>query len=341
MHVEPTQGRSVPLPLIVVPVVLIGTGVVTGLGGTALSVKGAYNIKRANGRVRRAGLHYSEERATLEAHEVRTNDSLKALGARQEDAYHVVVERMVDFLRLYEKLVSESEKLLADGLESATDQVTLGDGLGQDAIAWMRGMAGAVVAGVGINAGLTTVVTSFATASTGTAISTLSGAAATNATAAFFGGGSIAAGGGGMAVGAAALNFVTIGPAILVTGFVVAGQGEKAKTKASEDEAAVNIAIAEMHETKAKFDAVITRADELGTLLDQLVRRATSALDLLESEAFEPSQHAARFQRALTLTMAVRDIAATSVVDESGDLSEDAATFKLRYRSLIKEIEDV
>ena len=44
---------------------------------------------------------------------------------------------------------------------------------------------------------------------------------ATNATLAFLGGGSLATGGAGMATGAAALNFVTIGPAILVSGFVV------------------------------------------------------------------------------------------------------------------------
>ena len=40
--------------------------------------------------------------------------------------------------------------------------------LGQDAIAWMRGIAGSAVAGVGINVGLTSAVTAFASASTGT-----------------------------------------------------------------------------------------------------------------------------------------------------------------------------
>lgn len=205
----------------------------------------------------------------------------------------------------------------------------------------MRGIVGSAVTGVGVNAGITTAVTTFAAASTGTAISTLSGAAATNATYAFLGGGSLAAGGGGMAVGAAALNFVMIGPAILVSGYVVAGQGEKAKTKARENEAAVNVAIAEAQETKAKFDGIIARADELETLLDQLVLRATSALDLLESEPFEPTHHAAPFQQALTLTMAVRDVASTEVVDESGDLNEETATSKVRYRPLIKETEDV
>ena len=49
------------------------------------------------------------------------------------------------------------------------------------------------------------VATTFGTASTGTAISALSGAAATNAALAWLGGGALAAGGGGMAAGHALL----------------------------------------------------------------------------------------------------------------------------------------
>ena len=58
------------------------------------------------------------------------------------------------------------------------------------------GLAAAALTGV--PHAVTWGVTTFATASTGTAISSLSGAAATNATLAWLGGGSIAAGGGGM-----------------------------------------------------------------------------------------------------------------------------------------------
>ena len=49
------------------------------------------------------------------------------------------------------------------------------------------------------------VATTFGTASTGTAISALSGAAATNAALAWLGGGALAVGGGGMAAGNAFL----------------------------------------------------------------------------------------------------------------------------------------
>ncbi len=71
-----------------------------------------------------------------------------------------------------------------------------------------------------------------ACASTGTAIASLSGAAATNATLAFFGGGSLAAGGFGIAGGAAVLGGIVAGPALLVLGFVAGHAADKELDKA-------------------------------------------------------------------------------------------------------------
>ena len=61
------------------------------------------------------------------------------------------------------------------------------------------------------------IATTFGVASTGTAISALSGAAATNAALAWLGGGALAAGGGGMAAGSAFLALA--GP----VGWAIAG----------------------------------------------------------------------------------------------------------------------
>lgn len=85
--------------------------------------------------------------------------------------------------------------------------------------------AGAGAAGVGVGMAVVTmgptvamgVATTFGVASTGTAISTLSGAAATNAALAWLGGGALAAGGGGMAAGEAFLTLA--GP----VGWAIAG----------------------------------------------------------------------------------------------------------------------
>ena len=83
-------------------------------------------------------------------------------------------------------------------------------------------IVGSGIAGVGAGAllswGTYGGVMALGTASTGTAIGTLSGAAATNATLAWLGGGAIAAGGGGMALGTIVLGGILAGPALMVAG---------------------------------------------------------------------------------------------------------------------------
>ena len=71
-------------------------------------------------------------------------------------------------------------------------------------------------------------------ASTGTAISTLSGVAATNATLAAIGGGSLAAGGGGVAAGTAILGAATLGVGLLVGGVIFSFTGGHLSNKADE-----------------------------------------------------------------------------------------------------------
>lgn len=74
----------------------------------------------------------------------------------------------------------------------------------------------------------------FGTASTGTAISALSGAAATNATLAALGGGSLAAGGGGIALGTTILGAATLGVGLLVGGVIFSCTGSKLSSKAEK-----------------------------------------------------------------------------------------------------------
>ena len=140
-----------------------------------------------------------------------------------------------------------------------------------------------------------------------------------------------------MALGATALNFVTIGPALLVGGLVVKGQGTKASTQARQFEAQIAVAIAELDETDACLEGVNARAAELGGLLHELTVRATEALDILEAEPFDPPAHAERFQQAMTLVMAVRDVAASQVVDSGGKINQRSGDLIIRYRPLARE----
>lgn len=84
-------------------------------------------------------------------------------------------------------------------------------------------IASGIGTGLGIFAGWGTLaaISAWGTAGTGTAIASLSGAAATNATLAFLGGGSVAAGGGGIALGSAILTGGIALVAIAGTGAVM------------------------------------------------------------------------------------------------------------------------
>jgi hypothetical protein len=329
-----TEGEIVPL---FIPVILIGVGVATGGSGAALFGKGARDFKRSIDQRKETNQGFERRRAQTEGALAATNAALKALGDQQRQALVDVVVRMGDFLRRHERQVRESERLLVEGIDATMTEVPGLRGLDIDAVAWIGGTLGSAAAGAGAGAGITAAASSFGVASTGAAISGLTGAAAESATLALLGGGSLASGGGGMALGATALNCVTIGPALLVGGLVAKSQGTKAMTRAREFEAEVAVAIAELDETTIRLKGVDARAAELRELLADLTIRALEALEFLDSESFDPPRHAARFQRAMTLVMAVRDVAATPIADIEGRLDERSANLTIRYRPLSEE----
>jgi len=324
-----------PLPLI-----LIGIGAAAGGGGLGLGGWGATNLVKAKKRLAQAETEYEAKRGVAEQAVEHSNDQLKALGEQQRVALTEVVLRMGDFLRRHEKQVRESERLLVDGIDAALQGIPGLRKLEMDAVAWIGGVIGSAATSAGVSSGVTAAVTAYATASTGTAISSLSGAAATNATLAFLGGGTIAEGAGGMALGATVLNVLAIGPALLVGGSMVKRQGSKALTHARNVEADVNVAMAELDQTMTKLNGIDQRTSELGTLLDELRSRGVAALDLLESEPFEPHAHAERFQRAMNLVMAVRDVAVTPVLDADGELTEVSGNLTIKYRSMTEDAQD-
>lgn len=118
--------------------------------------------------------------------------------------------------------------------------------------------AGASVVTMGPTAAMW-VATTFGTASTGTAISTLSGAAATNAALAWLGGGTLAAGGGGMSAGSAFLAMAgpigwSIAGATLLTSIVLFANK---RSKINKDKNAEIEAVKENTQKVKKIEAQI------------------------------------------------------------------------------------
>lgn len=114
-----------------------------------------------------------------------------------------------------------------------------------------------------------------ATASTGTAIASLSGVAATNATLAWFGGGSLAAGGLGIAGGTAVLGGVVAAPVLAVAGMVMASKARENLANARKNYSQAKLAAEEMDSAASKVDAINNVAEEFIYLLQELDKKMT------------------------------------------------------------------
>lgn len=319
------------LPLI--PVVLgVGSGIAAA-GGVAAGAVGGRQIKRAQSRMRRSQADYEARFSTHLERVDETNDRLLRLGDAQARAQADVVSRMAAFLKRHEKQVRTSDLPIVDGVNGSPTPVEAMAKLDPDVATWVGGAIGSVAVSVATPTAIRIAIVQFASASTGTAISALHGVAATNATLAALGGGALAAGGGGMALGATMLNVATVGPGILAAGLMVKNRGTKARTEADAHHTELAIAAAELDEHEELLRAVRSRADELHQTLSRLIIEAVAALDDLESEPFDLSQHGELLQTALLLTVSVRNVARASITDEDGNLNKATAALILKFRS--------
>ncbi|WP_234711542.1 hypothetical protein [Mycolicibacterium llatzerense] len=132
--------------------------------------------------------------------------------------------------------------------------------------------AGAAVASVAPTAAIW-VATTFGTASTGTAISTLSGAVATKAALAWLGGGTVAAGGGGTAAGSALLALA--GP----IGWTVAGASLLASIAVFAKQKSDNREAQQAALTAVKQNTALIKGLEAS--IDDLLERTVSIRELL------------------------------------------------------------
>lgn len=139
----------------------------------------------------------------------------------------------------------------------------------------------------------------FASASTGTAISALSGAAATNATLAWFGGGSLAAGGLGMSVGAAVLGGLVAAPVLAVGGFLLAAKAEKNLAEARKNRAEARRAAAEMDAPTSMVRRIGEVAEAYATVIREVDHRMTAAVDDLDALIQHRHQTASWWRRLL------------------------------------------
>lgn len=157
---------------------------------------------------------YTRNQAVFSGLESAVNDKLNELGLLVTQSFKSVkrARQLIGQARL-SPFSESANQVLPEGGIAALTPITKVDNLVADYSMSMSAVGGAGIGAASV-AGAWSLVGLIGTASTGTAITTLSGAAATNATLAWFGGGALAAGGAGMAGGAMVIGGIVLAPAI-------------------------------------------------------------------------------------------------------------------------------
>lgn len=249
-----------PLPFIIGAVAAVAgvTGVGSGISG-AVKMKGAKDSMDAAEFLHKRNMEKFEEKSDS------TNKKMDILGKleleilKEFEIFSDTIEKIQNRpqFKEYRKNGVTLPKYDREELKS----VSVGAGV------LLGGLGGAAVGTAGgfAAAGATaSAVMALGTASTGTAIASLSGVAATNATLAALGGGALTAGGGGMALGSAVLGGATLGIGLLVGGIIFNSTGGKLSEKASE-------AFDEVMKEKKTIDTICNYLEELENAADKYV----------------------------------------------------------------------
>lgn len=196
----------------------------------------------------------------------------------------------------------------------------------------LGGTASGAVAGALTAFGAYSGVMALGAASTGTAIATLSGAAATNATLAFLGGGSLAAGGLGMAGGMAVLGGLVAAPALAVLGLFMGSSASKNLDNARSNLSEAKKFREEMETAATLCNGIRRRSymfERLLIRLDSLLHDANNgmrqAINTYGTDYRRFSDSAKKVTAsAASLAKAVKTILDTPILTEDGKLTPES-----------------
>ncbi|MFS0517172.1 hypothetical protein ACEYW6_20985 [Nostoc sp. UIC 10607] len=246
------------------------------------------------------------------------------------------ISNFIAFIERIGQRASQNNLDILTGLDISTQQIQEYKTEVIKAEQWVKGGVSAAVAASAAGSGAITLARTVGTATVSrffglwtaqVGISQLGGAAAWNATIACLGGSS-------MAVGGAVLGSITLGPALMVGGFQLAGKGEEALTKAREYEANVNVEIANIEAAQDFLLQVKRRTVELANLVCNLNNRAKSALQELEAQPFNRDRDASKFQEVALLIKALAEIMKIPILDHEGLLNSATLTIQAKYKTL-------
>ena len=322
------------MPLPFLPWLLGAAAVGLAGSGVANGAKAIQKNKQAQNVNERAQSICKRAETAAQNARNRSNNCLKKLGQAKLD---ILDKNMTRFINIFEQIHSIELK------ETAGMKELKGCHLDKQELAAMREMSsmaasmlGGLVTGAGAGAltafGAYGATMAFGAASTGTAIASLSGAAATNATLAFLGGGALAAGGGGMALGSVVLGGAVAGPALAILGGIMNASASKNLDNAYSNLAEAEKLAEELKVVRTLCNAIAERADMFVALiknLDIVFGKLTDKLERIVLErGCDYSLYATEEQEVVAMSLgvakAVKQVLDTPILDKEGNLTKES-----------------
>lgn len=252
-----------PLPFILVggAAIIAGVGVKKGYDGHQKRSKADGIVDAAKGR-------YEAKRRDHAAHEKGADHALELLG---EDELKIG-QQLNEFRTIADALLKKLNSSNGNRLEVRIPKHTLQgiERYSYQAIGVLGAIAGAGAGGAAAGFAVYGGVMALGAASTGTAISSLAGVAATNATLAAIGGGSLAAGGLGMAGGTMILGGAVCAPVLAIAGWAYSSHGEAALKKAEQVRREVADAVGKLDKAEKMLIETKKYAIDIRAVLQQV-----------------------------------------------------------------------
>lgn len=317
------------------------------LGKTVIGLQGVQNRREAAEIKETSEEYVAAAEMMTDARRAQLYEQIEQFGALRLEALN---DTLTPFLAILEALkqqnrVKEYELLEGIGIDTQTLEemgnleMSVNESLKATALSGGLGL----VAVMGTPALVTGAVGALATASTGTAISTLSGAAYTNAVMAWLGGGAVAAGGGGMAAGSVVLAGITAGATagatLLAAGLLVSTHYSRKLTEAKTYQKEAALAGASLEKAWTVMDGISARVDELSKVTVELRDRTVPLLAELEEfvPVFDPAnnEHVGLFNKCGLLVKTMVELAQVPLLGDDGDLTDESLSITVRVEKVL------
>ena len=312
-----------PLPLLAIP------AAITALYGLKKGYDAKVDFDEAKDLNEKATKLYNKSRNSLNSKRKETNRDIEDLGNIKISIYKNSLSNFIDTFSKIKNIdfhdnLDLGTKVNVDYgsmLQIKDDVIEIKEILGGGLAALGSGAA----AGFGALGG----VGMLATASTGTAIGTLSGAAATNATLAWLGGGALSAGGMGMAGGMAVLGGIVAGPVLAVGGFILAGKAEKAKFDAQTNHKKAKAAAESMKAAEVVLYGISKRVNEFIDILAPLnttFKDYTHIMELIVEQSNDYSTYSQKDKEKImivaSIAQTVKNVCDAPIIDDKGKVTK-------------------